>query len=210
VRHSNREPHVHTIPIKQLRRDGGTQPRALLDTSVIADYTEAVLAGGTFPPVTVIFDGTTHWLADGFHRVAAAEAAGRTEIAADVRQGTHRDAVLISVGANAEHGLRRTNADKRRAVTTLLSDPEWSRWSDREIARKAGVGHVFVNSMRKELSVHREQIATPDTRLVERGGTTYEMDVTGIGERAQQTSSARAAHRGIWRPCSGCPTSSLC
>jgi len=108
-------------------------------------------------------------------------------------------------------------------VTTLLSDPDWAKWSDLEIARKAGVSRELVGDLRHELSVISDRYVPPTAtelwqaeqerqqmRKVERAGTTYEMDVTGIGERAQQTSSARAAHRGIWRPCSGCPTSSLC
>lgn len=50
-------------------------------------------------------------------------------IAVDVRPGSQRDAILYSLGANAAHGRRRTNADKRRAVQRMLSDEEWSRWS---------------------------------------------------------------------------------
>jgi hypothetical protein len=38
--------------------------------------------------------------------------------------------VLHSAGANAMHGLRRTNADKRRTVMLLLQDEEWAAWSD--------------------------------------------------------------------------------
>jgi hypothetical protein len=72
----------------------------------------------------VFYDGAEYWLADGFHRVHAAQKLRRLTIAADVRQGTRRDAVLLSARANAEHGLRRTNEDKRRAVLTLLADPE--------------------------------------------------------------------------------------
>ena len=33
------------------------------------------------------------------------------------------------------HGLRRSNADKRRAVLTLLNNEEWAKWSAREIAK---------------------------------------------------------------------------
>ena len=40
----------------------------------------------------------------------------RAEIAADVRQGTRRDALLFAAGANSSHGLSRTTADKRRAI----------------------------------------------------------------------------------------------
>jgi hypothetical protein len=38
----------------------------------------------------------------------------------------HLMAVSYAVGANASHGLKRTNRCKRNAVMTLLKDPEWS------------------------------------------------------------------------------------
>src|SRR4051794_19209758 len=53
-----------------------------------------------------------------------------------------------SVSTNGQHGHRRTNDDKRRAVTTLLNDPEWMTWGNREIARRCGVTHPFVESLR--------------------------------------------------------------
>src|SRR5690606_24706601 len=124
------------------------QPRAEMDAVVIADYADAMREGATFPPVVAFYDGAAYWLADGFHRAEAARVAGLDSIAADVRQGTRRDAVLYSVGANAAHGLRRTNADKRRAVLALLDDDEWGRWSDGEIARRANVSQPFVSKLR--------------------------------------------------------------
>ena len=63
--------------------------------------------------------------------------------------GSRRDAILYSVGANQAHGLRRSNADKRKAVMTLLGDEEWSQWSNREIGRRCGVSPEFVNRLRK-------------------------------------------------------------
>src|ERR1700722_14805947 len=69
-----------------------------------------------------------------------------------IRQGTRRDAVLFSVGANASHGLRRTNDDKRRAVMTLLSDSEWRKWPLRKIARRCGVHHEMVGTARRSLA----------------------------------------------------------
>jgi len=98
---------------------------------VVAEYAEHI---ESLPPVVVFYDGTAYWLADGFHRVAAHVKAGRESVLADVRQGHRRDAILHSVGANAAHGLRRTNADKRRAVEILLRDEEWSGWSNVVIA----------------------------------------------------------------------------
>ena len=170
------------LGLERVRLDGGTQPRAASDPATIAEYAEHMRAGDTFPPVVVFHDGTDHWLADGFHRVAACRAAGLASVAADVRQGTRRDAVLYSAGANATHGLRRSNADKRRAVLTLLGDPEWSQWSDREIARRCAVSNRFVGVVRAELAVNGSQ--SPTARRYTRGGAEAVMQTAGIGRRA--------------------------
>lgn len=136
------------LELRQVRIDGGTQTRAQLDEPTIAEYAEALAAGASFPPAVVFFDGAAYWLADGFHRVEAHRRAGRTAIAVEVRQGTRRDAVLYSAGANATHGLRRTAADRRRAVETLLRDEGWSQWSNRELAQRARVPESLVRALR--------------------------------------------------------------
>ena len=59
-----------------------------------------------------------------------------------------RDAILYSVGANAAHGLRRTQEDKRRAVELLLRDDEWSKKSNRWIADACRVDHKTVSKLR--------------------------------------------------------------
>lgn len=137
------------LALSLIRRDGGTQPREALHQPAIDDYAEGFREGAAFPAVVVFFDGTTYWLADGFHRCAGAELAELEEIEADVRQGTRREAVLFSVGANVSHGLQRTTADKERAVRVLLEDEEWSRWSDRKIAAACKVTHPFVAKLRR-------------------------------------------------------------
>lgn len=144
------EREVTRLAIETIRRDGGTQPRAGLDQAVVEEYAEVIREGGALPPVEVVYDGTDYWLWDGYHRLAAAEQEGETEYDCFVTPGTRRDAVLKSVGANADHGLRRTDDDKRRAVEVLLADPEWSQWSDREIARQCKVSHPFVAKIRSK------------------------------------------------------------
>ena len=172
---------AHLLDPALIRTDGGTQTRAALDERTVADYAEKMRAGEVFPPVVAFYDGTDYWLADGFHRHAATLRAELVEIAADVRQGTMRDAVLYSVGANAKHGLRRTDADKRRAVETLLSDPEWSLWSNREIARRCDVTHTFVGNVREELFGHRSQIEAK----AQRGGTEYTVNTENLSSHKQ-------------------------
>lgn len=141
------------LEIRNIRTDGGTQPRAGLDDKTVADYAEDVKNGTTFPPVVVFHDGSNHWLADGFHRLTAYRVAGKQRIPAEVKAGTLRDAQLYSVGANATHGLRRSRDDKRRAVEMLLTDAEWGQWADREIARRCKVSNTFVGNIRKELGL---------------------------------------------------------
>lgn len=138
------------IDLDDIAINGGTQPRAALNEETIAEYAEALKDGADFPHVVIFYDGKDHWLADGFHRYHAHRRAERTEIDCAIMQGTRRDAVLYSVSANSDHGLRRTNEDKRRAVLMLLADEEWNQWSDREIARRAKVSNRFVSNLRSE------------------------------------------------------------
>ncbi len=191
------------LAVKQLKMDGGTQPRAQIDFSLVDEYAEAMKAGAKFPPVVVFYDGTTHWLADGFHRAKSAERNGG-KVLADVRQGTRRDAILYSVGANALHGQRRSSDDKRRAVMTLLTDKEWSQWPHEQIADSCCVSRWLVVQVAKELpsSCKRTQDAA---RSVSRGGTTYAQDTRKIGGRrppgpAEIAADAHMPIRGHSRP----------
>jgi hypothetical protein len=141
------------IALNQIRLDGGIQPRAELSPQVIDEYAAQMKEGATaFPPVVVYYDGQDYWLTEGFHRVHAAIRAGFKKIGAEVKQGDRRDAMLFAVGSNAFHGLRRTQADKRRVVLRLLEDEEWSRkLSDGEIARRCCVHQTFVSQLRRQL-----------------------------------------------------------
>lgn len=140
---------MKVLNLQAIRIDGGTQSREQINQECVSDYTELVKEGVEFPPVRVFFDGTDYYLADGFHRYFAHMNAGKASITAEVFNGTLRDAILSSLGANANHGLRPTNKDKRKAVQTMLDDFEWSDFSDREIARACHVSHVFVATIRR-------------------------------------------------------------
>jgi hypothetical protein len=166
--------------LAEIRRDGGTQPRVATDFNYVQQLAEDLARGACLPPVIVFFDGTDYWLADGFHRWHATEVVGAKDIGCDIRQGTRRDAILYSVSANATHGVRRTNADKRRAVLVLLNDTEWAQWSDREIARRCGVDNKTVSSLRP---VHAEEIPQSRTRtfIHPKTGAPAQMNTTRIG-----------------------------
>lgn len=83
--------------------------------------------------------------------------------------------------ANACHGQRRTNEDKRRAVMVLLNDAEWGKWSDNEVARRAGVSQPFVSGLRPKPEPSYNDYKIPETRTVQRGGTIYQQNTGNIG-----------------------------
>ena len=96
------------LRLKDIDPSKDTQPRSTIDQALIDEYAEAMREGAEFPAVHVTHDGSTYWLTDGFHRVAAAGKAGRDTITAIVTEGSHEDAVWTSLAANATHGKRRT------------------------------------------------------------------------------------------------------
>jgi hypothetical protein len=84
--------------------------------------------------------------------------------------------------------VRRTNEDKRRAVATLLNDPEWSQWSDREIGRRCGVRDRMVTRYGRYLAEFRQiDPERPDVRKVARGGAVYEQQTSGINASFRTT-----------------------
>ncbi len=139
---------IEALPLEQIRTDSGAQMRAELNADVLLDYRDKWETGYQFPPIDVFFDGSTYWLGGGFHRYWSAGDAGKEEIVCRITDGTQRDAVLFACGDNTDHGLRRTNADKKKAVMAMLNDKEWRKWSDRKISEHVSVSHTLVSQLR--------------------------------------------------------------
>jgi len=140
------------LEITSIRTDGGTQPRATYHYGIVDSFAEDMEAGANFPPIVVFFDGSDYWLADGFHRVLAAKKIDRSEIDADVRQGTLQDAQWYSYSVNQAHGLRRSNEDKKRAVEAALAHPKAAGMSDDLIADHVGVSQQMINEYRNRVT----------------------------------------------------------
>jgi uncharacterized ParB-like nuclease family protein len=167
------------VKIQSITVKDEVQQRANLNYDCIKEYADEIANDNQFPPLEVYFDGESMFLADGFHRYEAYKLAGVETIEVIVREGGLRDAILHAVGANADHGLRRTNADKRKAVTTLLLDEEWKHWSDGVIANKCRVSQPFVSRLRNELTQNGFESST--NRIGKDGRST---DVSNIGTKA--------------------------
>lgn len=121
------------------------QPRVMMDSGLVDEYAEQMADGyGSFPPVEVFRVDSQLVVVDGFHRVHAARKAKLKAIPANIREGNADDALLFSVKANATHGLRRTNLDKRRAVEMLLDHPTFGKLGKEKLAVLAGVSKPTV------------------------------------------------------------------
>jgi len=136
------------IALSEIILDKSTQPRAAIDDFIVNEYRLDMASGDEFPPLMVFTDNGKYYLADGWHRYLAAQQLQKETVQCAIKEGGLREAILYSCAANSDHGKRRTNGDKERAVKKLLSDPEWVKWSDHEIARRCNVTQPFVSKLR--------------------------------------------------------------
>jgi hypothetical protein len=178
------------IEIGDITLDSDVQARMALSQETVEEYADVVDA---LPEIAVFHDGTTYWLADGWHRVEAHKLAGRKVIQSRVHEGGKREATLFAISANTMHGLRPTRADKRRAVEMLLADPEWSSWSNRAIAKKAGVSEGMVRIMRADCVNAQSTARTgADGRTINVANIGKKPAVHGLEELTQEESERLA------------------
>lgn len=150
---ATQDPNLTTISIWKIDRRG-TESRAKLSPSRVQSLGVIYDDTGYLDPIVVYRDPATgtNYMGDGHHRWHVHQQRKIEHILAEVRVGTQRDAILWGIQANARHGANRTEADVEANLRVLLADPEWSRWSDREIARIAGVSHQTVARRRRDLA----------------------------------------------------------
>lgn len=151
------------ITLAAIKMDTGIQCRAAINTEIVNDYAERMTAADKFPPVDLFGNGDGYWIGDGWHRIMAAQQIGAKSIDANVNVGNRQDALKCALHANALHGARRTNADKRRCVDVAVA--EFVGQSSRVIAEMCGVTHKLVLITRRQLeTVSNTQITGRDGR----------------------------------------------
>jgi len=166
------------------------QMREGINAETVERYAEAIReAKGEwpFPPIQVV----ATFVVDGWHRLEAAKLCGLKEVpiadhAKDLSSEDNRfeAALILSCGANARHGLPRSNADKRKAVITLLE--YFPDKTFRQIAGIAHVSHTFVNQVRRDLCPEEKsgKVSTADHLAIEKGLASVTNQVSEIDSRA--------------------------
>jgi hypothetical protein len=150
-------PH-QAINLDEISIYGGTQTRAATNDEAIVHYAEEMETGVIFPPITVFFDGSKYWLADGFHRYLAAKHNAYGAIQAEVIEGGRSAALEHALGANATNGLFRTTEDKRHAVEVALD--EWPDRSNAVLAETCKVSVEFVRKQRQKSTLPQPTTVT--------------------------------------------------
>jgi hypothetical protein len=142
---------VETVAVAKLI--SGLSPRTDHSRSeahvrVLADIDEAL------PPLIV--HRPTMRVIDGEHRLKAAIERGHATIAVRFFEGTIADAFALAVHANVTHGLALLTGERKAAAARLLeSHPHWS---DRMIARIAGLSHKTVGAIRRRSTGNVSQL----------------------------------------------------
>ena len=152
-----------TVKLGLLTLDDACQTRA--STRLDDDHVEALAAAysgdATVPPLTCVemADGSLV-VVDGYHRWAALAALMKRAPKAPVlgavpvvvvANGDRELASFHALAANAAHGIRRTNADKRHAIRLALAHPHCQKMGIGQIAQHLGVNRELVAAVREEV-----------------------------------------------------------
>jgi len=155
------------LKLDAIRIDGGTQCRLVIDQPTVYSYLESMKEGDEFPLMETVFDGSTYWLTDGFHRYHAFKLLGIKEIEVKYKPGTLQDAQIEALKANSKHGKPLTNEDKRNKVEMALKIEGFDKKSNYEIAKICQVSQPFVAAIR-DPAVKQKQKENDERRNVKK------------------------------------------
>lgn len=155
---------------------------------VVHHYADCYKAKRPMPPITLFWDKDEKkmYLADGKHRCSAVEMIGRKAIEADVRSGTYQDALQFALTANSEHGLPRSNADKRQCIIMALK--QWPKHTNNRLSELCDVDDKTVAAVRESLEAN--QVIEPSPVRESSSGKQVPANVVRKSEPAPKAKAA--------------------
>ena len=212
------QPQFLSLAISEIILDDTINTRPI-NYEIAAEYRETMLAYG-------VDSWQDHWnelpritaskhLFSGFHTVTAVKVAFGTDhiLRCAVEGETYRDAFFLATGTNAQHGRRRSNAEKFESVLRWLVDEKEREWTNGHIAAQCQVTPQYVGRISKDLEtdssseeweyyadyrkrVHGEDTPTPYKRPAYRtfpkaDGCFETMDTAKIGTTPSYDSQAQ-------------------
>lgn len=149
------------LAIQDIIVDPTIQIRQANHEQTIQRYEEAF---DRLPPVDVFDTPEGRLLADGFHRIAAAERLGHTKIEAKIHKGTRKDAAEHAVISNTKNADPLTPEERNEGIRRLKQlNPKWSL---RQIADAMSVSYPTIKRVFDVDEVKRS-VHTPVTRVTD-------------------------------------------
>jgi hypothetical protein len=128
-------------------------PQPLLDfirpnQLLIAEKTEIFRSTKSIPVIQTLFDGSRYWLTKDVELLLAARHSLQPLIMTQVSHGSARQAVLNFI-KNTTYTLSYRKRYEQALATMLLTDPEWSKLSNQEIAELCNLSTYRVQMWRQ-------------------------------------------------------------
>lgn len=169
------------LAIKDIVIDPAIHIRSRNNEATIQRYEDAF---DKLPPVIVFKTREGLLLADGFHRIAAAERLGRTHVDAYVKVGSRNDALELAVVANIKNGRELTPEERDEGIRRLKH--LHGDWSQEKIAEAMSVSEATVQHVFAADKVKRAVLLSGSP------------DMSGLTDR--QLAEIASAPREAWEP----------
>ncbi len=185
------------IRLSDIELNPARQPREKMNADYVQDLCDSIRNGTQLPPIVVfgLKKSAPFFLGDGWHRHEANRKIDFKEIDADIREGNASDAFKFSLGCNVEHGLRRTNADKRRAIILALESPETCEMSHRAIAELCAVSDKTVTTICDQVRNSAPEKKTADSGRKDEKDPPKRTGKDGKRQSATKSSSKKTAQK---------------
>lgn len=142
---------MKVVFLEDIDFDHSPMVRSSLRTDVVAEYAAQYEKDKKSMPPLELFteDNKTYLIADGMHRFQAMLSLKFKACNANCRKGGYESALEAALKSNESHGLRRSQADKRRCVQEAIK--QWPKKSNNQIAAECLVDNHTVKAVRDGL-----------------------------------------------------------
>ena len=127
---------LREVAIEQIVFDESVQAQERISEQTLYEYRDAMFEQGqAFPPPDLFQEAgqPRYYIGDGWHRLLAHKNCKHKTVVCRVHAGGRMAAMEHALGANAKHGLKRTKADRRKAIQMALKN--FPELSDRKVAQ---------------------------------------------------------------------------
>jgi len=153
------------IALEKITFDSKYQARKSVPEDAQTEYHQQAMQGpeSEWPfnaPVEIVEVAGVYYLTDGWQRCSACLKAERPKVFATIESGDLELVLMRACAANATHGVRRSDDDKRNAVRMALK--QWPKKPGSEIAEICKVSPGLVSKIRKEDFPHQSTVTRKD------------------------------------------------